>query len=239
MTMTREATLALLSAGAYWDIRDNSIFSDDQIDQSNRAPLPEGWRLLPEDVSGSGGTMSAIELSGFSARAYQNIVTGEIVISYAGTEFGKTWAGMGADFVSANIPLAIGQYGQQALLAATYYQNIKTRYGTDNISFTGHSLGGGLASVMAVWFDRPAYVYAPAPFANSANETQNYIPVLSETANQVMLSVRKELGDSVDESFRHYDPSQHFEMRKKMLLPGQSEAKCWKTGFQLFQTSVG
>ena len=159
--------------------------------------------------------MSAIELSGFSARAYQNIVTGEIVISYAGTEFGKTWAGMGADFVSANIPLAIGQYGQQALLAATYYQNIKTRYGTDNISFTGHSLGGGLASVMAVWFDRPAYVYAPAPFANSANETQNYIPVLSETANQVMLSVRKELGDSVDESFRHYDPSQHFEMRKK------------------------
>lgn len=172
--------------------------------------------------------MSAIELSGFSARAYQNIVTGEIVISYAGTEFGKTWAGMGADFVSANIPLAIGQYGQQALLAATYYQNIKTRYGTDNISFTGHSLGGGLASVMAVWFDRPAYVYAPAPFANSANETQNYIPVLSETANQVMLSVRKELGDSVDESFRHYDPSQHFEMRKK---------KCYFLGSQ--RRSVG
>lgn len=33
-----------------------------------------------------------------------------------------------------------------------------------DISFTGHSLGGGLASLMSVWFDRPSIVFAPAPF---------------------------------------------------------------------------
>ena len=37
-----------------------------------------------------------------------------------------------------------------------------------NITFTGHSLGGGLASVMAVWYNRPAVVFDEAPFELTA-----------------------------------------------------------------------
>ena len=36
------------------------------------------------------------------------------------------------------------------------------------ISFTGHSLGGGLASLMAVYFNKSATTFDPAPFMLSA-----------------------------------------------------------------------
>jgi hypothetical protein len=44
----------------------------------------------------------------------------------------------------------------------------KEVYPNANISFTGHSLGGGLASLMAVFFDKPATVFDQAPFALAA-----------------------------------------------------------------------
>jgi Lipase (class 3) len=165
--MTRESELALLAAGSYWDIRGGRAFAVGIRDTDNRAPIPEGWKLLPEFISHS-GTNATYSGNGFSARAYLNNNTGEIVISYAGTEFGATLLGMAADFLSGNIPLAVGHYNEQAFLAAKFYQNIKAQYGS-NITFTGHSLGGGLASVMAVWFNRPAYVYASVPFQRSAD----------------------------------------------------------------------
>lgn len=38
-----------------------------------------------------------------------------------------------------------------------------------NVTFTGHSLGGGLAGVMAILFDRPATTFAAAPFEFSVS----------------------------------------------------------------------
>ncbi|TAN76900.1 MAG: calcium-binding protein, partial [Magnetospirillum sp.] len=38
-----------------------------------------------------------------------------------------------------------------------------------NITFTGHSMGGGLAGLMGVLFSRPAYTFDPAPYRASAN----------------------------------------------------------------------
>src|SRR5262249_53938096 len=38
-----------------------------------------------------------------------------------------------------------------------------------SISVTGHSMGGGLAGLVSVFFDVPGKVFAPAPFAASAN----------------------------------------------------------------------
>ncbi|MBI2732967.1 MAG: hypothetical protein HYX44_06630 [Aquabacterium sp.] len=58
--------------------------------------------------------------------------------------------------------------GQQ-LYAASYYVQVKQwalNNGLDpsKITFTGHSLGGGLASNMAVWFDKEATTFAEGPF---------------------------------------------------------------------------
>ena len=68
---------ALLSATAYGDAR--------TLDR-NRAPLPEGWKLLPQYTQSGSGPDSSIWLAGFSARVFQG-PAGEIVIAYAGTEF--------------------------------------------------------------------------------------------------------------------------------------------------------
>ena len=134
--MTIEANMALMAAGSYWDVRKSGIGFD------NDAPIPTGWKVLTQyDIAGSGSN-SGILTDGFSARVYQNIATNEIVISYAGTEFGWDRPGFYDDFISGNIPSALGNYGQQAYLAADLYQRVKADAAlSDNISFTGHSLG--------------------------------------------------------------------------------------------------
>ena len=101
-------------------------------------------------------------LSGFSAGVFRKRGTNEIVIAYTGTNEWQV-----ADYVFGNIPAALGNYSFQVESAMRLYMRTKATYGS-NISFTGHSLGGGLASLMAVYFDRPATVFAPAPFQNSA-----------------------------------------------------------------------
>jgi RTX calcium-binding nonapeptide repeat (4 copies)/Lipase (class 3) len=106
---------------------------------------------------------------GFAYGVFRNTVTNEVVISYRGTD-GKAGM-MGADGIN-NVGLTAGQLTAQAIQAAKIFVKVQELYGSDaagsNISFTGHSLGGGLAGVMAVWFDRPAIVFDPAPFQLTA-----------------------------------------------------------------------
>jgi len=157
--MTSAATYALLSGGAYWDVRDRDF---------NEAPLPAGWRALTQFDRSNSGSNATVQGSGFSARVYQG-PGGEIVIAHAGTEFGSTVPGLVADFLSGNVPLAAGLSSEQAYQAALLYQEVKAwAGGSGNITFAGHSLGGGLAGLMGVWFNRPATVFAPAPFEHSA-----------------------------------------------------------------------
>jgi pimeloyl-ACP methyl ester carboxylesterase len=162
--MNKEAEYALLAAGSYDDIRKVNQ-TDERL--TNRAPIPPGWTELTQfAISGSGGASP----SGFSAKVYKS-TSGEVVISYAGTEFGGSTDGTLSDFMSGNIPSVLGQRGQQMLQAAALYQQVRAVQGS-NITFTGHSLGGGIASVMAVWFNQPAVVFAPAPFQACADDTQ-------------------------------------------------------------------
>src|SRR5438552_3572947 len=96
--MDEATTYALLAAGAYWDVRQNL---------DNRAPIPPGWKVLDEFTVSGSGTNAAPLGSGFTARVYQG-PTREIVISYAGTEFGGSTAGLINDFLAGNVPLANG-----------------------------------------------------------------------------------------------------------------------------------
>ncbi|MEO8298197.1 MAG: calcium-binding protein, partial [Burkholderiales bacterium] len=197
--MTQASVYALLSANSYDDIRPQD---------RNRAPLPAGWTVLTQyDVSGSGANAN-VTGSGFSARVYQG-PGGEVVIAYAGTEFGGSVAGLIADFASGNVPLALGLYGEQAYQAALLYQQVKAQLGP-NITFTGHSLGGGLAGLMGVWFNRPATVFAPAPFEPSAKEV---------SASDLIDRVKNQLATQghVDPAFDNYRYGTDFATREAKI----------------------
>jgi len=198
---------ALLAAGAYWDIR---------FLKTNQAPIPPGWKVLTEfDVATSGDKASTFG-SAFSARVFQG-PNGEIVISYAGTEFPEgITPGLVNDFISGNLPLATGSYGKQAYDAALVYQKVQARYGAGaNISFTGHSLGGGLAGLMAVWFDRAATVFDPAPFELAGREIPQ--PFVMAPAFSVVMAALAAQGYH-DEKFDNYRPLIDFSTRESRVV---------------------
>ncbi|MFA1263345.1 hypothetical protein ACDI97_18580 [Xanthomonas axonopodis pv. fascicularis] len=74
----------------------------------NTLQLPDGWTQIAESVS----------VTGFMARAYRNVATGEVVVSYAGTtnEEGATVN----DWLSGNIPAGLGTISQ-SLEATVFY----------------------------------------------------------------------------------------------------------------------
>ncbi|MBL8491185.1 MAG: DUF2974 domain-containing protein, partial [Rhodocyclaceae bacterium] len=140
------ADYAFLSLASYRDKRDpaNQIF-----------PTSE-WKALP-------GVLGHVaDGSGFEAVAYRNTRTEEIVIAYTGTdELADWWTNIGG-FTGA-WPTG------QIMSAARFYAAVATANPGASFTFTGHSLGGGLAGLIGVLFDRPAYTFDPAPFRASAN----------------------------------------------------------------------
>jgi len=141
---------ALMAGHAYFDTRAST----------NRFPVPQGWnsfnhRALPggfEAISFTDGTRT--------------------VISFAGTGPGGLIPGTpgSVDWI-ANGELALGSLSRQLVDAALYYLEVKSANPTASISFTGHSLGGGLAALMGVFFDEQAITFDQAPFAAAANDT--------------------------------------------------------------------
>ena len=79
------------------------------------------------------------------------------MISFAGT-YDKSGADKAADAA-----LGAGLGTMQLYEAALYYLQVKERNLGATISFTGHSLGGGLAALMAVFFNEPAVTFDQAP----------------------------------------------------------------------------
>ncbi|HSP31874.1 MAG TPA: hypothetical protein VLO13_07700, partial [Halomonas sp.] len=121
----------------------------------NKLPIPTGW---VEERPWQADT-----LSGFSAGAYKR--GSEIVISYTGTN-GELEGTL--DHLVANGPAGTGTFSPQVLAAINFYLQVRDANPGAIISFTGHSLGGGLAALMAVYFGKEATTFAPAPFEASA-----------------------------------------------------------------------
>jgi hypothetical protein len=81
--------------------------------------------------------------SGFEAAAYTN--GNEIVVSFAGTDFDSEKY---IDNFKTNLPLGQGNMTNQLKQAAEFVQRIRDNPASQGkrITFTGHSLGGGLAA---------------------------------------------------------------------------------------------
>lgn len=143
--MTTAIEYALLAGTSYYDTRAGI----------NRLPVPQNWSYfsrVPQDTS-----------TGFEASAFQSQCSNEIVISFAGTN-PADWTGD----IAADLALAAGNLTAQLREAAEYYLQVREANPTANITFTGHSLGGGLAALMGVFFNLPAHTFDQAPFLNSA-----------------------------------------------------------------------
>lgn len=151
---------AILADSVYWDIRYGQR-KDGSLDQqnSNWTPIPNGWSLIKEE-SHSGKDFPNFD--GFTARAYKNSATNEIVVAFAGTEFSNILG----DWTSNNLPLFLSTFSGHANKAAIFYHELKHDNPDARITFTGHSLGGGLAGLMGILFDREAYLFDHAPFEN-------------------------------------------------------------------------
>jgi hypothetical protein len=128
--MNRDLMLAVLSMHAYSD--DRSFNKIGNANVSNRSD----------------------ESSGFYANSYT--YNGETIISFRGTDgnyVGDAWYGWGA---------GVGAETTQAGLAAKFYQNVVGSAAfpfSTNVTFTGHSLGGGLAGLLAGLYGKTAVVF--------------------------------------------------------------------------------
>ncbi|UVT17015.1 MAG: hypothetical protein H8K04_05530 [Nitrospira sp.] len=114
--------------------------------------------------------------TGFEAGYFQRGT--EIVISIAGTDPNDGILPPGPDN-TANILLTSGIASVQLLQAAEYYLQVQAANPGATITITGHSLGGGLAALMGVFFGKQAVTFDQAPFANSA--TPSLFPNVAET----------------------------------------------------------
>lgn len=149
--MATDIELALMAGGAYESTRK----------EINRFPIPINWDSVNHKTQDSGFEAISFVKEGTTLKT-----SPEIVISYAGT-YDKDFSGD----IAADAGLAAGTGSAQLLQAVEYYLQVKAANPgppAPTISLTGHSLGGGLASLVAVFFGVKATTFDQAPFANAA-----------------------------------------------------------------------
>lgn len=165
--------------------------------QSERELRNAGWqRLRPAGdhfVDGKGNNVAIPGItpnmlhdkkSGFDAAIYQN-KDGQYVIAFRGTD---KWIGKEGADIKANGGQALGmktvQYEQARFLA----HRAIAAFGEGNVIFTGHSLGGGLASAAMVATGAPGVTF------NAAGLSDNTLRSLdpSKTPN----ALREELANN-------------------------------------------
>jgi hypothetical protein len=128
-----------------------ALMANDAYENEQSKHLPPGVRRIRdwEDVMRANGVseadLRAIRKSGFYAAVYKNDKTGEVTIAYRGTVGADDWGtNFRARFVTplSKVPLQYRAAGELAGMVRSEYSR--------NISLTGHSLGGSLASYAGI-----------------------------------------------------------------------------------------
>lgn len=123
--------------------------------KDSNAELPEGWKEATEDINIEKERWE--NESGFKASLYYNEKENIYILAFAGTENLKDWVtdirqGVGLDDGKR------GQYRKAVELARKLQHKIKK----ENLVITGHSLGGGLASIASAVTGSNAYTFNAA-----------------------------------------------------------------------------
>ncbi len=113
---------------------------------SSDKPLPAGWRVVNEaerEKLGLGALQLTDEHSGFNSQLYQQSNTGHFIYALQGTNLTEV-----NDWLN-NILQGGGFEADQYKLAMENGKLLVAQLGRENLEFTGHSLGGGLAAALA------------------------------------------------------------------------------------------
>jgi Ca2+-binding RTX toxin-like protein len=126
---------------------------------ASRPPLPSGWSSV---MGTDGRPLEAAGQSGYYGAVFHNASTGEYVLASRGTELGDpgdrraAWA-----LATANVPRAQLRDAQELVGRAT-----AAGVPVEDLTYTGHSLGGSLAQLLSTGDGRPAVTFNAAPVRN-------------------------------------------------------------------------
>ena len=127
---------------------DNNVLQ--YVEMYSKKKLPPNLQYLDDFHDDSTGT---------SGTAFLDKDSGEVIIAYTGT---NPNADIAKDVATdaGGIIMALGNHCDEAF---KFYERIRQRYG-DNITLTGHSLGGNVAQMVALEYNAPrTVVYNSAP----------------------------------------------------------------------------
>ena len=155
---TKYFEMAVLSENCYKD-SEHSFLSQTNYKEIGSSFFEEGssMRGLSELIDECNSTNAE---TGFHAEIYFNEKTKEYTIAFEGTNADEIWN----DIIKTDAKLGFGGIPEQYKMAykiAEYINN--PNFPTDvKINFTGHSLGGGLASIVGLSTGKPTYTYNAA-----------------------------------------------------------------------------
>ena len=152
MTISNELMMAVLALDSY-----NQGYAPAVSGVGNQ--IGNATRLAIDIPAGS-------QAAGFYAAAY-TLADGQTVISYRGSD-DKTLDILNGYGVGAGSP-----DGKQASLAIQFYQSVTQQLGA-NVVLTGHSLGGGLAGLVADLYGKTGLLFDQMPFQLAAQTAYDY-----------------------------------------------------------------
>src|SRR2546422_4191927 len=127
-------------------VYDASVLASTSYWGSSPGPVPAGWKLLQTN---DGKPLLRVNAkSGFEAVAYRNEVTGEIAVSYVGTNDWRDVFGTSPEIVSGSMPVA--QFKPAVEFLNEVLGIVRNQCPGASVVLTGHSLGGLLAQAVSV-----------------------------------------------------------------------------------------
>lgn len=157
MTNTTNTDTAYASALAYqFEAADKAGNTSNEnkisyVEEDLKTDIPSNLEFLESDRDVSTGT---------AASAFKDKDTGEIIIAYTGTNL-KVDADQDISTDLLSIGAGKGYHYEEAY---NFYDKIAAKYGSENITLTGHSLGGNVAQRVALKYNvGNTVVYNSAP----------------------------------------------------------------------------
>lgn len=160
----------------------NDVYAADNP-ETEQALAEAGWTRLEPSADGSSlvdaqGNEIPIDPAllstseGFDAAIYQN-EQGQYVVAYRGTDdWGISQSGDADDNALQGLGFESGQYSDAVALAEAARQ----AFGDGNVAFTGHSLGGGLASAASLATGVPGVTFNAAGLSDQTLESLGFNP---------------------------------------------------------------
>ena len=173
--MVSEKEYKELSAEAYitHDVESESFIS---IKTNKGKPNESSWKVLKESTMTDAVLGLGFEAVAFERISSDGILTGEIVISFKGT---VTVPDFLQDALMAIINVAIVPQQVMARNFVNQFLNENTNVSINDISFTGHSLGGALAQYASSEYVVPAVTFNAPHLATyqsiNGSLTKNYV----------------------------------------------------------------